>query len=224
MSASETRRSRNNALNDALRRRQTSGPMTATLDSRTEYRRRRNVISRSERQWRVEDDALVTCGGTGRERRFAWAKVVSVRLRCEPTRSKPFRHVFELHFKDGLKIEIDNAHCTGPRAYEDRSADYTPFVRAALARIAAANPKARALIGETPKRYFLLVIGSLLALSVAAIALIMLPTPVDGMAFAPLLKFGLILLMLPVFGGLVLGAMPKGVALDAVPERALPPV
>jgi len=198
--------------------------MDMAVDPQAVYRRRRNVISRSERQWRVEQDALVTSGGSGRERRFPWDKVVGIRLRCAPTRAKPFRHVFELHFKDGARLEIDNAHCAGPRSFEDRSETYAPFVRAALARIGAANPKVRALIGETPKRYFFLVIASLLLLSVAAVALIALPTPLDGLAVAPLLKFGLILLMLPIFWGWVMGVMPKGVALDAIPERALPPV
>ncbi len=187
------------------------------------YRRRRTAISRSEREWRVEADALVTRGGSGRERRYPWAEVISVRLRAAPTRTKPFRHVFELHSKHGPRIEIDNAHCLGPRRFEDRSGAYAPFVRAAVARIAVANPKARALIGETPKRYYLLVLGALVTLSLAAIAIVAVPTPLDGLAVAPLLKFGLILLMLPIFGRWVVGAMPKGVALDAVPERALPP-
>lgn len=210
-----------------LRQRGARGEIAPNMDSASSsaiaYTRRETALSRGEREWRAEPDALVTCARAGRERRFKWADIVGVRLRCAPTRAKPFRHLFELHSKHGQRIEIDNAHCLGPRRFEDRTEAYAPFVRAALRRIAAANPKARALIGETPKRYFFLVFTALVVLSVGAVALITLPTPLDGMRFAPLLKFGLILVMLPVFFRWVMGAMPKGVALDAIPERALPP-
>jgi hypothetical protein len=176
------------------------------------YRRRRNALSRSEREWIVEDDALVS-RGSGAEKRYRWKDMASVRLTAEPARDRPWRYVFELQPVHQRKIVLDNAHYEAPRTYEDRSAAYTQFVRAALARLAIENPKAQALIGETPKRYFFLLITALLALGALAFAL-----PYSG-----LIKFGAILLMLPVFWRWVLKAMPRGVALDAIPERALPP-
>lgn len=187
------------------------------------YRRRRNALSRSEREWRVEEDALVTRGGSGRERRYPWKDVISVRLCNEPARFKAWRYVFEIQSRRGGRIEIDNAHFIGPRCFEDRSDSYSAFVRAAVARIAAENPQARALIGETPKRYFFLLLGALLALGALAYALVALPTPIDGLPYAGLIKFGVVVLMLPIFWRWVLGAMPRGVALDQIPERALPP-
>jgi hypothetical protein len=48
-------------------------------------------------------------------------------------------------------------------------------------------------------------------------------TPIDALPYAGLVKFGVIVLMLPVFWLWVIGAMPRGVALDAIPERAMPP-
>jgi hypothetical protein len=187
------------------------------------YRSRRSAVSRSERAWRVDEDALVVCAASGRERRVVWADVVSVRLCREPARGRPWRHVFELQPRHGRKIELDNAHYAGAAGFEDRSATYAPFVRAALARVAAESPKARALIGETPTRYFLLLIGALVVLGGLAFALVAVPTPLDSLPFAALVKLGLILLMVPIFGRWVLGAMPRGVPLDAIPERALPP-
>jgi hypothetical protein len=187
------------------------------------YRRRRSAISRSEREWRIEDEALVTRGGSGAERRQPWKEIVSVRLYYEPDRSRPWRHVLELQPLHGRKIRIDNAHCLGRRLFEDRSQTYTPFVRAALARVAAENPKARALIGETQKRYFLLLLAALVGLGALAFVLIAVRTPLDTLPYAALVKFAIILLMLPVFWRWVIGAMPRGVALDAIPERALPP-
>jgi hypothetical protein len=188
------------------------------------YRRKRSALSRSEREWRVEEHALVTRGGSGRERRFPWRDMVSVRLCHEPARLKPWRYVFELQPRHGRKIEIDNAHCLGPGEFEERSEAYTRFVRAALKRVAAENPKARALIGETPKRYFFLFIVALVVLGGLAFALIAVATPLDRLPYAPAIKLAIILLMLPIFWRWVIGAMPRGVPLDAVPERALPPM
>jgi hypothetical protein len=186
------------------------------------YRRRRNAISRSEREWRVEEDALVTRGGSGNERRYPWKDMVSVRLCFEPTRFKPWRYVFELQPKHARRIEIDNAHCVSAGVFEERSASYTPFVQAALARLAAVKPDMHALIGETPKRYFFLLLAALVVLGGVAFALIAVPTPLDALPFAGLVKLAIILVMLPVFWRWVIGAMPRGVPLDHIPERALP--
>lgn len=187
------------------------------------YVSRWGAISRGEREWRVEDDALVTRGASGHERRYPWKDIVSVRLCHEPTRARPWRYVFELQPRHNRKIEIDNGHFIGAGAYEDRSSTYTPFVRAALARIAQANPKTQALIGETPKRYFLLLLLALIGLGALAFALVAVRTPFDGAPYANLVKLAIVLLMLPIFWGWVIRAMPRGVALDAIPERALPP-
>jgi hypothetical protein len=187
------------------------------------YRRRANRVARGEREWRVEDDALVTRGGSGNVRRIKWSEIVGVRLYHDPTPQKPFRYMFALKPRDKATIEIDNAHYVGPGQYEDRSDAYTLFVRAALARVAERSPKAMALMGETPKRYFLLLVLSLIGLCGLAYVLVAIPTPLDGLPYAALIKFGIVLAMLPLFWLWVLRAMPRGVPLDAIPERALPP-
>jgi hypothetical protein len=186
------------------------------------YRRRRDAISRGERQWRADDDALVTIDTAGSERRFAWKNMIAVRLCFEPRRFRPFRYVLEFTPKKGRKITLDNAHYLGVGRFEDRSDTYTPFVRSAIERLRAVKPNMHALIGETPKRYFFLLLVSLFILGGIALALVTFPTPIDGLPYANLIKFGIILLMLPIFWR-VLGAMPKGVPLDDIPKRALPP-
>ncbi|HYD89752.1 MAG TPA: hypothetical protein VEA80_19885 [Vitreimonas sp.] len=187
------------------------------------YRRRAGAISRGEREWRVEEDALVSRGASGRERRYLWSEMMSVRLCHEPGRFRPWRYVFELQPKHARKIEIDNAHFLGPRSFEQRSESYAAFVRAALTQLQAARPGMRVLIGETPKRYFFLLLAALLAFGALAYALIAIPTPFDDLAFVPLVKLVIILAMLPMLWLWVLGSLPRGVPLDDIPPRALPP-
>ena len=187
------------------------------------YSRKARERARGEREWRVEDDALVTRVGEGRERRVKWREIVSVRLYHEPTKNRAFRYVFQLKPHNKPTIEIDNTSAADG-GYEDRSAAYTLFVRAALARIAEAKPNVRLLLGETQKRYFFLLIAALLAFCALAFALIVIPTPLDRTSYGAPLKLILILLMLPIFGRWVLGSLPRGVPLDDVPERALPPL
>lgn len=180
-------------------------------------------MSRSEREWRIEDDALVTRGATGGERRYLWREMASIRLCQDPARHRPWRYVFELQPRHKRKIVIDNAHYVGPRDYKDRSDTFTPFVRAAAARLAEESPSTRVLIGETPKRYFFLLLTALVALCALAFVLVAVRTPLDALPYAALIKFAIVALMLPVFWRWVIRAMPRGVPLDAIPERALPP-
>ncbi len=180
-------------------------------------------MSRSEREWRVEPDALVTRGGAGREKRYRWRDIVSVGLYRDPAPNRPWRYVFELQPRDARKIIIDNAHCVNRGDFEERSDSYAPFVRAAVHSLAAANPKVRALVGDTGKRWFFLLIGALIALGVLAYLLATVHTPIDALPYAGLIKLAIILLMLPVFWRWVLQALPRGVPLDAIPERAFPP-
>jgi hypothetical protein len=187
------------------------------------YRRRRNAFSRGERDWRVEADALVTVGASGHERRFPWSDMLSVRLCAEPARFRSWRYVMELHARRGGKIVIDNASYVAPGRYEDRSGAYRAFAEAAVQRLEAAKPQMQALIGETPMRYFLLLLGALLAIGALAFALIAIRTPLDDLSYAPLIKLALVLATLPIFWRWVLGAMPRGVPLADIPQRALPP-
>lgn len=186
------------------------------------FRRRRGIVPGGEREWRAEQDALTTRGVSGRERRLAWRDVANVRLYADPARGRAWRYVFEIRPKHGPRVLIDNAHFLARGVYEDRSAAYTPFVKAALAQLARANPRVRVLLAETQKRYFFLMLTGLLSFCAVAVALLA-PTPLDSWAYAGLLKLAIILVMLPAFAFGVLRALPRGVPLDQVPDRAFPP-
>ena len=186
------------------------------------YRKTRHALSRGEREWRVEDDALVAVGSTGVEKRFPWQDMQAVRLCAQPARFRRWRYVFELQPRRGAKLVIDNASYQSLGRYEERSDSYGAFVRAAIDRLRAAKPEMTALIGETPTHYFFFLLVSLIALCAAAYVLIAVRTPIDDLPYAMLIKFALVLLMIPAIWR-VLGAMPRGVAISAIPERALPP-
>lgn len=187
------------------------------------YCRRPGVVSRREEEWRADDDALVVSAGGGRERKIAWKDIIGVRLYHEALSRRPWRYAIELHTRQGARIIIDNAHCCTRRDYENRSDSYTPFVRAVLAHIGAANPKARLLLGETQKRYFFLMLAALLTMCLLAYALIGVRTPLDATPYAAAVKFGVFLVALPLLWLGVLRVMPRGLPLDQCPERALPP-
>ena len=100
---------------------------------------------------------------------------------------------------------------------------WSPFVRAALKQLAVENPKARALMAETQTRYFVLMLVGILAMGALALALLALPTPETMASWAPLAKFAVVLALLPVFWAGILRVIPRGVPLDEIPPRALPP-
>ena len=186
------------------------------------YRSRPSAISRGEREWRVEDSGLATQGLLGRERRLPWCEIASVRLARAPKVKRPWRHVCEIKLRNGRKIVIDNAHFCGKGCFENRSAAYSEFVRSAGSRLAKANPRARALIGETPLHFFIMLLAALLGFCVIAFGLIAFPTVLDTLPYALLIKLGIVLAMLPLFAWWIIRATPHGVALDNIPERALP--
>ena len=108
-------------------------------------------------------------------------------------------------------------------AYEERSGTYTPFVRRSGRWFSREKPTRPRADRETSKRYFFLLIGALLGLGALAFVMIAVRTPIDALPYANLIKFGVILLMLPMFWRWVLKVLPRGVALHEIPERALPP-
>ena len=186
------------------------------------YRYRRGPVSRGEREWRAEAEALVLRSPSGRVRRHKWKDVVTVRLYQAPAPGRPWRHVFEVRTKHERPCRIENAHFAGASGYEDRTAQYLPFVRAALVQLGRSNPRARALVGDTGKRYFFLLLVGLMVAGAAAYALIATPTPLDGLPQSGLIKLLAILALPAIFWLVVLRALPRGVALDAIPERAFP--
>jgi hypothetical protein len=187
------------------------------------YRKRHNVLEKGEREWRVEDDALILRDAAGHETRKAWRDVTDIRLRQAPSRFKTWLHICELRFKDGTRWSIDNAHFAGFADFQDRSGTYGPFVRAVLARISAEAPHVRAYAGTTMAAYIAQI--AVVAFAFAALAALFLTIPVFETSdpWWVTLKLVIIAAMLPPFVGWVRSNYPRKIALDAIPADAMPP-
>ncbi len=183
------------------------------------YRKRRNLFEKDECEWRVEPDALVFRDAHQHEIRLAWRDVKAVRLAYAPTRAKTWRHVFVLTMKSGLQTEIDNAHFAGIGDFEDRSASYAPFVRAALARIKAEAPDAVVRVGSSPLAYLVQAAFVLAAFAGLAAVLLLLPVSFSGIV---IVKLALIAAFLPMLWRWLKYARPRRASFDALPDDAFP--
>lgn len=162
------------------------------------YRKRENLFAKGETEWRVENDALIRTGADGTQTRLAWRDVASLRLRLYPTSAKPWLHEFHLA-APGTRLVIDNCHFAGVGEFEDRSADYAAFVRAALERIRECAPQARVTLGSDAMSFWAMLAfaATSIALLTAVLILIPLPAPLPIVVIAKLAVFTLALLRLP---------------------------
>jgi hypothetical protein len=162
------------------------------------YRKRDNLFTSGETEWRVEDDALVRRASDGSERRIAWKDVTRARVRFYPTIAKPWLHQFRVEGCNA-SVTVDNGHFAGLADFEDRSESYSPFVRAALAHIGAQAPGAQIDVGSRPLTFWATMVFVAVSLGLLAAVLILLPLPAAP-PFAAIVKLAVLAygaLMLP---------------------------
>lgn len=186
----------------------------------TSFSKRRNLFEKGEWEWRITDDAMVARDHKGREDVGPWREVTALRLGYEPTQYKTWRHVIELKFRNGAKWTIDNVHFAGVGEFENRSATYAPFVREAVAKVRELAPRAKGRVGSAPVFYWTSVI--VLGLLFAVLAVILLLVPVAEFPGVVWAKLGIIALFLPTLLLWARKSFPRGMALEHIPEDALP--
>lgn len=185
------------------------------------YRKRDNVFSKVEREWRVEPDALVMRDENGRETRLPWRDVKFVRMQYAPTRIKMERYLFQIAGKRGPKFSIDNMHYAGFADFEERSATYTPFARAVLDKVKEQSPGAAVYLGASPASYIAQV--AFVSIAFAAFAALFFVIPVfEVMSDVSWMKFVIVLLALPFFFRWLYTAYPRKADLNALPDYVLP--
>lgn len=189
----------------------------------TSYRKRENYFEAGEDEWLVEGDVLVHKRADGTVARQKLADVREVRLRFAPTSYKTWRHVFEIRFRTGHAWHIDNGHFAGIGDFEDRSAQFVPFVRDVVALIHRLAPEARAYLGSRWLSYSLQVL--MLAVAFTALAVVLVTLPIgDGIFGIVAIKLAVIAFFVPVLLKWIRRARPRGVPMDAIPEDAYPRV
>jgi hypothetical protein len=180
------------------------------------YRKRNNLFEKGEREWRVEYDALAQEAPDGTTQRKPWRDVAEARLRYMPVNSARWRYLFEIGFRDGTCWQVDNVHFAGISDFEDRSASYVPFVRAALERIRAEAPGARLYSGARAASYYAQAGFAIAVLLVLAAILTLVP--LGGVPLLPL-RLLLVAWMIPPFIKWLRRSRPRALDLNA----ALPP-
>jgi hypothetical protein len=187
------------------------------------YVARANVLEH-EAIWRLTSDALELQGGpaagSDAVMRLPYRDIASVRLSYAPSRVDSVRYRCDLTMRSGRRLAILSTHYAGVADFEDRAATYAPFVRALIARVAAANPSARFRSGKNPVAYWAEHLFLL-----AMVALLVFVLSVTG--FAPLsesswAKFAVIIGFIPLLIVYTRKNWPRSFKPDAIPEDVLP--
>lgn len=186
---------------------------------------RRSAFEKTETTWRIDDDALVTRDHQGREMRDRWADVVAIRIADTPTQYQTWRAILMVTFRTGVKRTVLNSHFRGLGDFENRSATYAPFVRAALAKVQALAPRARARVGAGPVFYWTSVV--ILGVLMAALAALLMVVPFDELGTASptmWIRVGILVVLLPILLLWARRSYPRSVPLANFPEDKLPKI
>jgi hypothetical protein len=151
---------------------------------------------------------------------FPCADIVRLRLRFDPTRFDHERHRCEITMRDGVKVSIWSTHYVSVGEFENRAATYTPFVRALIARIAAANPACDFRVGKKGLVYwsefaFLLAMFTLLVFVLMAFG-------GYGVSGLVIVKLIIIIGFIPLLLRYMHKNRPGRFRPDAIPDDALP--
>jgi hypothetical protein len=143
-----------------------------------------------------------------------------VRLSYVPPRVDSARYRCDLTMRSGGKIAILSTHYAGLADFEDRAATYAPFVRALIAKVAAANPSTRFRSGKNPIVYsaeylFLLAMVALLVYVLSMTGYM----PLSDSSWA---KLFIIIGFIPLLVVYTRKNWPRGFTADAIPQDVLP--
>ena len=193
------------------------------LASPPSYVARANVLE-YEAIWRLQPEALALQGGptAGPDvvLRFPYRDIVGVRLSYAPSRFDHARYRCDVRMRSGQQVAILSTHYAGIADFEDRAATYAPFVRALIARVAAANPAASFRSGRSLVAYWLEH-----AFLLAMVAFMVFALSLTG--FAPLsesswAKFAFIIASIPLLIAYTRKNWPRRFKPEAIPKDVLP--
>jgi hypothetical protein len=152
--------------------------------------------------------------------RFPYRDIVEVRLSYAPSRANAARYRCDLKMRSGQRVAIISTHYAGIADFEDRAATYVPFVRALIARVAAANPAARfrsgaTILGYLAQHLFLFAMFALLMFALAEFG-------VAYVSESSWVKLFVVLCFVPVLIAYARKNWPRPFKPEAIPKEVLP--
>lgn len=178
----------------------------------------RTSVLDEETLWRVTDFALERVR-KGVTQSIPLSSIQDIRIACDPTSADDARHWCKIRLATGDTLMVVSTHFRGFGDFEDRSATYTPFVRALIAGATRHNPLCTLHAGIYRLRHMMEV--TFLAGAVLFLAVVLLLT---GMSFWMLLLTGLMLVSAtaPALQSYWTKNRPREFTADTVPDDALP--
>lgn len=186
------------------------------------YRQHRNLFENKEWEWIVEDNALLERSPAGHERRLPWADVVHIQIAFAPTRYKAWRHASKIVWSNGAVVQIDNACFKSFGEFENRSTEYTRFIKAAIRQIAQYSPYINVHLGSSWVGYIFGLLVAGIPLTFLVIVFFMLPLPMVAWPATALVKVGLIALMAPSFLTWIVRSRPDKASIHDIKDKDLP--
>jgi hypothetical protein len=183
------------------------------------YRTRRNALE-DETRYALEADALAYTRGSGAAVRLPFASVRAVRLFYNPTRFDQVRFHCDVTLAGGTRERIPSTSYAGIGDFEDRAAAYSRFVRALVARVAAASPACRFRAGRSA----LLYVAEHAFLLAALLALALVIALVGGFSPSGIVatKLAVIAFYIPVAIRYARRNWPRSFSPAAIPADVLP--
>jgi len=180
------------------------------------YSVRRHAFEK-ERRWNVDDTGLAWQSEDA-SGRLDFAAIAAIRLQYGATRADFVRYNCHVTGHSGA-YTIVSTHFDSLGNFSDRRETYAPFVRALIARAAAANPRCRFQAGVSPAQFWLTVVLLFVSLVILAIAALSLGVPALWYLY---LKIAVIIVLLPVAFLWIKRNRPRRFDPNAIPADALP--
>jgi hypothetical protein len=170
--------------------------------------------------WRLGADALEREEAGKGPRTLPYASISELRLSYAPSRIDSARYRCDVTMKDGAAEVILSTHYAGIGDFESRAATYVPFVRALVARVAAANPAVQLRSGKRPLAYILE--HAVLLAMLLLLALVLELVGGVGLTGMVLIKLMIVACYVPIAFLYMRKNWPRHFAANAVPQDVLP--
>lgn len=181
-----------------------------------QYSVRRHAFEK-ERRWSLDDTGLAWQAEDA-SGRLDFAAIAAIRLQYGATRADFARYNCHVTGRSGA-YTIVSTHFDSLGSFSDRRETYAPFVRALVARAAAANPQCRFHAGVGPAQFWLTVLFLFAALAIVAVAALSLGIPPLWYLY---LKIAVIAVLLPVAFVWIKRNRPRRFDPKAIPADVLP--